>query len=239
MISKKDLSVVIPCKNEKENIIILLDSLYNQVDIDNIDVIIADSSDDKITVNLINENSLKYSDKLNIILIKGGYPSVARLNGSVFVKSDYILFIDSDIYFDNKYTLIECFNNIKNNNKALLTIPFKTKDIYNIVYKFFDLFQYIGLKLDTCFAVGGFQLWKTEEYWNVGGYNPDLLFAEDYWISSKVDKSKFTIYRGKHVYTYSRRFKSKGIFYMFKLMILSYFNRNNIEFFKKSHNYWK
>jgi len=239
MINKEDLSVVIPCKNEKENIIYLLDSLYTQICINNIDIIISDSSDDNITVDLINNNIVKYKDKFNIKIIKGGYPSVARLNGSIFVKSEYVLFIDSDIYFKDNTVLLESFNQIKYNNKDLLTIPFKTEDYYNIVYRFFDLFQKIGLHLDTCFAVGGFQLWNKEAYWNIGGYNPDLLFAEDYWISSKVNKNKFIIYNKKNTYTYSRRFRSKGIFYMFKLMILSYINRNNIDFFKKSHNYWK
>jgi hypothetical protein len=42
----------------------------------------------------------------------------------------------------------------------------------------------------------------------------------------------------KIVYTTSRRFKNKGLFYMVKMMIKSWFNRNNDEFFTKEHNYW-
>jgi glycosyltransferase involved in cell wall biosynthesis len=239
MINVDDITIVIPCKNEKENIIYLLDSLYKQKGINNINIIISDSSNDNITVSLIKNSINNYKDKFNIKIINGGYPSVARLNGSLLVKSEYMLFIDSDIYFKDKDTIIECFKYIKNNNKDLLTIPFKTEDKYNIIYVFFDFFQKIGLYLGTSFAVGGFQLWNINKYWKVGGYNSELIFAEDYWISSKINKNKFIIYKKKCAYTYSRRFKSKGIFYMFKLMILSYINRNNIEFFKKSHNYWK
>ena len=51
--------------------------------------------------------------------------------------------------------------------------------------------------------------------------NPNKFYVED-----------------KIVYTTSRRFKNKGLFYMVKMMIKSWFNRNNDEFFTKEHNYW-
>lgn len=239
MITNKDLSIIIPCKNERNNIIETLNSIYKQNSINNIDVIISDSSDDDITVSLINNKIKKYKNKLNIKIIKGGYPSEARLNGSNITTSKYILFIDADILLKNKNTIKNTFNKINNNNLDLLTISFETDKKYNYIYKIFDIIQKVGSSFNIIFAVGGFQLWNRESYLKTGGYNKDLLFAEDYFISSKVDKSKFTIYNKNKVYTSSRRFKSKGIYYMFKMLILSYINRNNIEFFKKEHNYWK
>ena len=88
------------------------------------------------------------------------------------------------------------------------------------------------------FAIGGFQLWKTSAYWKTGGYDPSEIFAEDYSISSKVDRTNFKMLKSHLAYTSPRRFENKGIFYMFKLMILSYLNRNTPEFFKKHHDYW-
>jgi hypothetical protein len=80
-------------------------------------------------------------------------------------------------------------------------------------------------------------LWKTEAYWKTGGYDETHLFAEDYWVSQKAEVMK--IHKTKGVWTSARRFKNKGFFYMFLLSIKCYINRNNTEFFKKHHNYWK
>ena len=88
------------------------------------------------------------------------------------------------------------------------------------------------------FAVGGFQLWNTETYWKIGGYNPEELFAEDYSISQKVAPVDFKINRVQGTYTSGRRFENKGIMWMFRIMIKSYINRNNPEFFKHHHGYW-
>jgi hypothetical protein len=87
--------------------------------------------------------------------------------------------------------------------------------------------------------VGGFQYWKTDLYWEVGGYDETDIVAEDYRISSKVNKNQFYIVKTKGIYTSARRFVNKGVFFMFKLMILCFLNKNNSEFFKKDHNYWK
>ena len=107
------------------------------------------------------------------------------------------------------------------------------------MFRLFDWFQILSIKLGTPFAVGGFQYWNTQTYWDLGGYKEDELFAEDYSLSSKVKPKKFWIHGSKGIFTSARRFKNKGIGYMFWIMIKSYLNRNNPEFFKHHHNYWK
>jgi hypothetical protein len=96
----------------------------------------------------------------------------------------------------------------------------------------------LSVKINTPFAVGGFQLWDRQAYWYVGGYVKDELFAEDYSLSSKSNPKYFHIHKTKGVWTSPRRFEKKGVFYMVSLMIQSYINRNNPEFFKQHHNYW-
>ena len=239
LINRKLLTIVIPCKNEGYNIITTLTTIFMKSNVVNLDVIIADNSDDDFTFKLILDNVDKYASKLNIKLIKGGFPAEARANGAKEVKSRYILFLDADVELIGTNFLNDIMFLIQNNELDLVSVRFKTDKGYNYIYKAFDFFQKIGIYLNSVFAVGGFQLWEKEAYLRTGGYNPELLFAEDYWISSKVNKNKFSIDKNNYVYTSARRFKSKGIFYMLKMMILSYLNRNNIEFFKKHHNYWK
>jgi glycosyltransferase involved in cell wall biosynthesis len=228
-------TIVIPCKNEGINIYDCLGFICKQKEIKNTRVIIADSSDDKNSLYWLHKTQTDYKYILNIEIIKGGYPSKARLDGSKLVNTPYILFLDADIMLlDNKLLY-----NIFNFNLDLLTVPFQTEKKWNWVFRIFDLFQILSVKLGTPFAVGGFQYWNTQKYWELGGYKEDELFAEDYSLSSKVKPYRFHIHKTNKVFTSARRFEKKGISYMFWIMIKSYLNRNNPEFFKHHHNYWK
>ena len=228
------LTIVIPSKNEGRT---LYDCIYNisrQNHISGVKVIIADISDTYNSLFFIRDLQRDFKYSLNIEVIKGGFPSQGRLNGSVLVTTPYMLFLDSDIFLTHQNTLVECMRY----KKDLITVPFHTDYPYRWVFRVFDMFQTLSLYMGTPFAVGGFQLWNTETYWKIGGYNPEELFAEDYSISQKVDPKEFMVVKTKGVYTSSRRFKNKGVLWMFGIMIKSFFNRKNPEFFKKSHGYW-
>jgi glycosyltransferase involved in cell wall biosynthesis len=233
MLSNK-LTIVIPCKNEGNTIYACLLAISNQVNSNKLSVIIADSSDNQESLDILARCKSDFSN-LNIQIVDGGFPAKARLNGSHLVKTEYLLFLDADIILTDTHTLTQaCLYCCANPHIDLLTIPFYTDPKWNWVFRAFEFFQKIG----PPFAIGGFQLWKTSTYWRVGGYDPSEIFAEDYSISSKVSRSNFKMLKGHLAYTSPRRFENKGIFYMFRLMILSYFNRNNPDFFKKHHDYW-
>ena len=229
------LTIVIPSKNESRT---LYDCIYNisrQNHISGVRIIIADVSDQEESLQYIRRLQTDFKYSLNIEVIKGGFPSEGRLNGSILVKTPYMLFLDGDIFLTNPSILEECMKY----NKDLVTVPFYTDKPYRWVFRMFDIFQSLSTIIGTPFAVGGFQLWNTEAYWKLGGYNPEELFAEDYSISQKVMSKNFKVVNIEGTYTSSRRFKSKGILWMFKIMIKSYINRKNPEFFKKSHGYWE
>jgi glycosyltransferase involved in cell wall biosynthesis len=231
---KDRLTIVIPSKNEGRT---LYDCIYNisrQNHISGVKVIIADVSDTYNSLFFIRDLQRDFKYSLNIEIIKGGYPSQGRLNGSILVTTPYMLFLDSDIFLTNQDTLVECMKY----EKDLLTVPFITDYPFRWVFRVFDMFQSLSLLLGTPFAVGGFQLWNTETYWKIGGYNPEELFAEDYSISQKIEPKNFKVVNIKGTYTSSRRFKNKGVLWMFYIMVKSFFNRKNPEFFKKSHGYW-
>ena len=226
------LTIVIPCKNERDNIYECIGFIAKQMGFAGTKVIIADTSDEKDSLDFLQYTKTNYRYSLNIELIKGGFPAKARLEGSKLVTTPYVLFLDADVMLFNKFTLGECLAY----NTDLVTVPFQTEKGFNWIFRLFDIQQQLSNLLGTPFAIGGFQLWKTEAYWKTGGYDETHLFAEDYWVSQKAEK--MVIHKTKGVWTSARRFKNKGFFYMFILSIKCYINRNNTEFFKHHHQYW-
>jgi glycosyltransferase involved in cell wall biosynthesis len=232
---KDRLTIIIPSKNEGKTLYDCIYHISKQKGILGTRIIIADVSDEKESLQWIDKIKVNFkTTPLNIQVIKGGYPSQGRLAGSLLVKTPYMLFLDADVFLKNPNTLVECTRY----KKDLVTVPFYTDYSYRWVFRMFDVFQKLSTLLGTPFAVGGFQLWKTQTYWILGGYNPEELFAEDYSISQKVNPKEFRVHKIKGTYTSSRRFKNKGVLWMFKIMIKSYINRKNPEFFKHHHNYW-
>ncbi len=202
--NNNQFTIVIPCKNESINIYDCLGFICKQKNIAGTKVIIADNSDDKESLEWLYRAQIDYKHSLNIEIIKGGYPSKARLEGSKLVDTPYILFIDADIMLLDK-NVLDVISDFKGD---LLTVPFQTEKGWNWVFRLFDLFQILSIKLGTPFAVGGFQYWNTKKYWELGGYKEDELFAEDYSLSSKVKSNKFWIHKSRGIFTSARRFKS-------------------------------
>jgi len=227
------LTIVIPCKNEKDNIYECIAFIAKQVGFAGTRVIIADTSDEGDSLDFLYYLKRDFKYSLDIEIIEGGFPAKARLEGSKLVTTPYILFLDADIMLQNKFILGECLAY----ETDLVTVPFQTEKGFNWIFRLFDIQQRLSNWIGTPFAVGGFQLWKTEAYWKTGGYDETHLFAEDYWVSQKAEK--MVIHKTNGVWTSARRFKNKGFFYMFLLSIKCYINRNNTEFFKHHHNYWK
>ncbi len=89
------VTIVIPCKNEKDIIQKTLDLLNYQSDIWGVKVVVCDSSDDGITKFDIIKRLEINSDKFDLYLMDGGLPAVARNNGFKLVETPYVLFIDS------------------------------------------------------------------------------------------------------------------------------------------------
>jgi glycosyltransferase involved in cell wall biosynthesis len=230
----KQLTIVIPCKNEGRGVIDIL-KLVRKQQLD-CQVIIANSSDDEETLPLLKK--YQGSTPMVIRIVKGGLPSIARNNGAALVKTPYVLFLDADIYLQEPSIITKCLATAIGGDYDLVTCKFKTLDgKYDWIFKVFNKVQWFS-SIFTPFAVGGFMLFKTDVFRALGGFNEEAKVAEDYLLSSKIKPSRFKIVN-KIVYTSSRRFEKKGVWYMVKLMLGSWLNKNNLNWFKHDHNYWK
>jgi glycosyltransferase involved in cell wall biosynthesis len=231
----KDLiTIVIPCKNEKDIIQKTLDLLNYQKDINCVNVIIADSSNDEETVKkLLN----RAGDKFNLKIIEGGLPSIARNNGFKYVNTKYVLFLDADMFLLNDDLISDALNVIINENKDLVSYKFKTDSgEYNYVYFWFGFIQNI-MSLFSPFCLGGFMLFNSECFKSLGGFNETVKIGEDYLISKSIKWGKIKIIN-KNIYTTCRRFKNKGLWFMIKLLLKTSIKINKTKYLKNDYNYW-
>jgi glycosyltransferase involved in cell wall biosynthesis len=230
----KLLTIVIPCKNEGITINQTLSLLNFQNGIDGVKVIVADSSDDGTTYHLENRNR----DYFNLDIIQGGLPSKARNKGAERATTPFILFMDADMMILDTNLLQECMDIIMNERLDLLTTKVRTTNgKYNYVFRTFDLIQGIT-KYITPFCLGGFMLIRKSTFITLNGFDEDAKVAEDYLLSKQIKTNKFKVYR-KTIFTLPRRFENKGLWYMTKLMIQSFTNRNNKGYFSNHNSYWK
>lgn len=228
------LTIVIPCKNERETIQSTLSLLNFQEDIDNVKVIISDSSTDETTYQL----ESRTNDKFDLKIIEGGLPARARNNGVKYVKTPYVLFMDSDMYLLDPTLLTTVTRMMLQDDIDLLTTKIRTTNgNYNYVFKTFDFIQKIS-KFISPFCLGGFMLFKTKTFKELGGFDEEVKVAEDYLLSKQIKPKRFKILNTT-VFTPPRRFDNKGVLYMLKLMIKSFLNRNNKQFFSDDNTYWK
>ena len=232
------VTIVIPCKNEKEIILKTLDLLNYQKDIWRVKVIVCDASNDGVTkVDLIDRLEMN-SDYFDLYLMDGGLPSVARNNGFKLVKTPYVLFMDADVFLLDPKVLLRSILKIKKYNLDLVTVKFRSDNgRYNYVYKVFDFIQMLS-KWSTPFCLGGYMLVRTETFKAIGGFDEEIKVAEDYMFSKQIKPKKFGRINNI-VYTPPRRFENKGVWYMLQLMLSSFFNKNNKDYFTSDQGYWK
>lgn len=229
------ITIVIPCKNEENYIIHLLNSLLLQK-IGRTKIIIADCSTDNTRHVIKSSNTF-----LNIEIIEGGPVSVARNNAAKLVTTPYILFIDADVIFFDNYTIRDAVFEIENNNLDLIGCNVKCyeKDLRaSIGFKVFNMINHV-LKHFSPFAVGAFMLTRRDRFEEFGGFQEKFSTSEDFFLSRMYNPKKFKIinhYFGQD----ARRFKKMGYFGMGWYLIKNFINRNNQKYWDKLDNskYW-
>lgn len=230
----KNLTIVIPCKNEEKYIASTLQSINNQIGIQDVDVIIADGGSTDGTINSIKEiqGNLNY----NLHLIDGGSVSVGRNRGANHIQKEFILFIDADVTFIENDVILQSYNYIKT-NYDILTCKTVSRST-SLLSKFsFFIFRNVQRYMKECFVTGVYFMTRRDKYIEFGGFDETTKHTEDYLLSRKYKKSRmFILNRG--VTQDDRRFKKMGYLNFLRIMIKNYKNRDNIKHFREDINYW-
>jgi hypothetical protein len=146
--------------------------------------------------------------------------------------------MDADVFLLDPKTIKRSFLKIYQKDLDLVTTKFRSDNgRYNYIYKTFDILQSIS-KWSTPFCLGGFMLIKSKTFQKLGGFDEEIKIAEDYQFSKQIKPKKFGRINNV-VFTPPRRFENKGLVYMVKLFLGSFFNHKNKEYFTKDQNYWK
>jgi glycosyltransferase involved in cell wall biosynthesis len=198
-------------------------------------VLVADANSTDGTPEIV----LSFRDRLNVSVIPGGMPSVGRNQGATQADTPYVLFLDADIELAETYLVRRCVEKAKARRLHLVTTNILCKEgnwVDQFFYRGNDVFQYLSW-LHRPFATGMFMLVDRQKFQELGGFNEQIHYAEDYCLSQQIDRMRFTIVRGG-VYTTNRRLQKMGHLRIGWLFLWTAMNFWNEKYFLRDHKYW-
>lgn len=237
-ISREQLTIVIPAKNESRLLPNLLESLCRQDYplMRSTKVFIADAGSTDGTQDL----AMSFAGRLNIEVIPGGLPSVGRNAGARRATTRYVLFIDADMELKDRTLLRRAMALAERRNLHCVTTNIwcsngTLRD--HLLYLGNNLAQY-GSMLVRPFSTGMFMLFDRVIFEKLGGFHEGALYAEDYLLSKKVANWRFGIVRGR-IHTTNRRFRNMGHITIIRMFLKTMFNTWNEDYFLRDHGYWR
>ena len=234
---EKELTIVIPCKNEEEYIGRLLEEISLQR-VGSTEIILADANSTDGTVEEATKTSFQLG--LNLKIAPGGLPAVGRNRGAFLAKTKYVLFIDADVTFTNKFSLLDCLERTKEGNFDMMTTTPVYRGDGNLrasVLFYLNKLSTKWLSKKSPFAIGAFTLVRKEKFESLGGYDEGVKHTEDWLLSKKISPSKFLLIPDL-ITQDDRRFKKFGYWNMIKLIWRNWINRNNREYYLQDAGYW-
>jgi glycosyltransferase involved in cell wall biosynthesis len=233
-----ELTIVIPAKNEAKMLPRLLDSLMKQdySGMSETRVIVADAGSTDGTV----EVALSYRGRLAIEVIPGGLPAVGRNAGAKLATTPFVLFMDADVEIPEPTLLRRALWRMQRRRLHLVTTNISCREgsfFDDALYMGNNFMQWIGSVLKP-FATGMFMLFDREIFWELGGFNEQALFAEDYLLSKGVARLRFRIVRGK-VLTTNRRFQKLGHWKMIWMFFWTMMHSWDEKYFLRDQGYWE
>lgn len=227
------LSIIIPTKNEESNIVNLLDCLQKQT-FNEFNIIVADAKSTDKTVYNILSHELNY--KTTIVM--GDLPAIGRNRGAEKSNSEFLLFIDADATIKDNQLIEKSINLMINKQYDLVTtnLSCRNNSIVKFIYLLNNTFQFISM-LDKPYSTGIYFMIRRNKFLELGGFNEQDQYAEDYNLSRKVNRNKFGIVKS-FVYSDDRRFKKMGYTGVIKLFLKTLKNKNNENYYKEKINYF-
>ena len=232
--SLSEVTIVIPCYNERDYILNLLEDLYSQHGSESLEVIIADANSKDGTRELIRAWSFD-QNRLQVSLIDGGPVSTGRNLGLKLVTTPYVIFIDADVRLKNSGHLLDTLKNLKSGKLLVSSRPRSTSGIKSdSVYIAFNIFNRV-LSMFKPFALGSYFATTTDYIRSLGGWDESIIHGEDWLLSSQYKPKDFKFSKYP-IHVDDRRFRKMGYLRMFMLMVRSAIHGPS--YMRKDHGYW-
>lgn len=176
------LSIVIPTLNEEKYIKRTIDLIKNE-NLDSFEIIVADAGSIDKTLEIVKKEDCR--------IIKGGLPSFARNAGAKVAKGEHILFLDADIVFIEKGTLVEGLKQFKERDLDIASFPISLsgKKIDKVCYTVYNKW---AESVEDIVAEGSQAIMvKKSLHKKIGGFNEKIKLAEDYEYLNRARKVSF------------------------------------------------
>ena len=214
------ISIIIPARNEKLNILRCLESIQKQT-YGNFEVIVVDDNSTDDTYNIANQ-FCKNDDRFSLLKLNNDYKTWVGKNracheGSKISNGSLLLFIDADTEHQT-HSIKSSLSYMQNSNLDVFTMfpqltcsDFWGKLILPILISMINIL-YSPLLLNSkstsiAYLVGGFILIKKQIYDDIGGHESvKSSFVEDKSLGERLKKSGYNlklIRSGDSVKTYS------------------------------------
>ncbi len=201
------LSIIIPTLNEEGRLERLLKSIEKQ-ELKDYELIVADNgSEDK---------TLEIAKKYNCKITKGGLPAEGRNNGAKVAKGNLLLFLDADVYFEDKILskVLKEFNERKLKIATFCLTPYgeskKSEKISKIFFTFFYNIPIRILEKVLPHAAMGILVEK-DLFEELNGFNEDIKLAEDHDLARRAGKiGKYGVLKSGKLKVSDRRFQKEG-----------------------------
>ena len=238
MSTRPELTIVIPAKNEAARLPALLTSLSNQdyPHLARTKVYVADAASTDATRDI----ALSFQNRLNVEVIDGGIPSVGRNRGAMRSDSEFVLFLDADVELRHPATLRRALLRMRSQRLHCMTVDIACADgtwADRFLYRANSAMQRLSSWLMP-FGTGMFLLFERTRFHELGGFDENALFAEDFLLTKQISPLRFAVLNAE-VHTSNRRFRRTGHGRMIFLFFWTMLNSKNKRHFHRDHGYWK
>jgi len=233
----KELTIIIPAKNEEPRIGILLESLLRQdyPHIRSTRTVVADAQSTDRTREVI----LSFQDKLPIHIIDGGLPPISRNAGAKLAESVYLLFLDADTDLIDATLIRRGVELMKRKQLHCATAKLTCKNGCwkdGLMYSMNNVCLYFS-KYTSPFSPGAFMMFDHQKFRELGGFNEKVHFSEDYYLSKQVAGKKFAVISGYYA-TDNRRFVKMGRLKMMRMFLNTMLHAKDDSYFYRDHKYF-
>jgi glycosyltransferase involved in cell wall biosynthesis len=201
-------------------------------------VLIADAGSTDRTVEL----AYSFLRALKIEIIPGGLPSAGRNSGARRAESRFVLFIDADIELADPTLVRRAIELMKEKSLHCVTTDILCPEgtfADKVLYKANNLAQRLS-RFHKPFATGLFMLVDKRQFDELGGFDEQALYAEDYQLTRQFARRRFRSIRGG-IRSTNRRFQKMGHGKILRLFLATAIRSGRPDYFRKqSHStYWQ